>query len=177
MLLCIVSHLYTTFHHVSAGCAIISSLCMVIVISKGSLESSGAAGMLYIVQCFLNTSPDLPPRETNIWTSAQQTRGCGVCVPAAFQGCQACCWGPRGRCSCLSCGHMVNLVGYPQRLIPLLLHALPAPVLGKDSGLQFPLPPSDYPRQTAAHGGLLLPPLSTSVLQLVSRLFFNEKWL
>lgn len=52
--------------------------------------------------------------------------------------------------------HTVSPVGRPKHLICLLLPVLPAPALRKTSGLLFPLPPSDCPRQTAACGGLPL---------------------
>lgn len=80
--------------------------------------------------------------------SLQPSRGreCHIAVPevdAAAQ-CEATC--------------TISPAGCPRCPICLLLHMLPAPLLGKTSGLLFPLPPSDCPRQTAARGALPLPP-------------------
>ena len=50
--------------------------------------------------------------------------------------------------------HMASPVGCHRCPICLPCHTLLAPTLGKASGLLFPLPPSDRPRQTSARGGL-----------------------
>lgn len=75
MLQCLKSPLFTTFHHISAACTTISSLCIVMVISK---VTGGLRGCVYVLPPHSLTLFSLHqisvPGGTDIPTSAWQSR-------------------------------------------------------------------------------------------------------
>lgn len=184
---CIKSRLYTTFLHMSAGCTTISSLCVVVVISKESLEGSGAAFMLFLSMAQQLTNLFTVPLE--VQTSQLQpsrpdrhfcptSAGYGVWVPAAFQGQGVSYWGVRGRCSCSVWGHMHSQPSGMPQASNLPTAPLAACTTAWENLWTTVSPPTFWLSKAncstwSSHSSSW----NMNVLQLVSRLFFNEKWL
>lgn len=110
-----------------------------------------------------------PPVETDILTSAWQTRQAPLSYICklwdlhlySLPGAESCARVPKvdavAQCEAT---HRVSPARCPRCSICLPPHALSVCALGEASGLLFPLPLSNCPRQTAAHGGF---PLSLKI--------------